>query len=998
MNILKYKSEKEIPQINPFKIVSTGFSSIKSKNYISYVNLYFNQPSISNYLTMQALSLESLFYFQKEDIGELRRIYDYYGKTFNDKKDTFEQLKIIYRYVKVLMKKGLHCLAYNNCDIMKNLSQNNKAITQNAKKDITNLLSNIEQEYEKYKVEVRNIILDQNKDNMPTPTSEEKKYIINKKWYEKWKRCKSEPAKPYEFFDNIDNFILCDTTKSVLHYETDSSISNYILKANWEENAEKIGESEYLKLKEIFKSTCDIEYSEEEYITLKILLLVEAFKPDNIRPMYIKIKKGTTFTEFKKILIRSFENAPTGNTEKYIFSFYYQKQQSSLFPLMFSYLHLKNYSTTELEKINEDVNIMNTISEIKDILIIEINSNTTDNCIKLLEENHCVHCNRELTQDNQVECNKCITSQNISHYYCSISCRQKDLTHIDYHNKVEPFLDFDYNLNILLKDQISNYKSKEKKNGKVGFRNLGNTCYMNAGLQCITHCEALSTYFLSKKHKRDNINQSNELVKQYDEFIEKIWKGNYSGSNAISPDKIRTAFVSIEDKFDDYSQHDSSEMMTDFLNNLSLQLNRNGAIQYNDLNNKNKDALFEWNKMLNKENSIIKDLFYGLANNNFKCKNCSHELDKYEEFLLLDLPIPDLPIKEEVEKMEVNWLVKDKDKDSLFKMEKKEIDFKEKATVKELKEINKDLSDVILITNKSQVIYYNDDDVIIVNSKFKDNQEGQVVFIPKDTQKEKEMITGSPLIYSITSNFSVEEWMQSNNYDFNIGDNNNVITKKCEKNADYKELLKEKDEHDIKSVGSNIGDKSINFYIEIPSSKYECVNSKTNINYTAKSEVINIIKEKKELDLYDCLNLFKENHKSYITCEKCKEIPKMTTYICKNPYYLLIHLKRFYLSGNYFRKNNVHVEFKEELNIYDYISDEYRKNLPKAFFDYELFAVNIHSGGVGGGHYYAYCKVDNEWYCFNDNSVYRASYLGEQAYVLLYKQKNPFVTETHTMK
>ena len=45
---------------------------------------------------------------------------------------------------------------------------------------------------------------------------------------------------------------------------------------------------------------------------------------------------------------------------------------------------------------------------------------------------------------------------------------------------------------------------------------------MNAGLQCITHCEALSTYFLSKKHKRDNINQSNELVEQYDDLIEKI--------------------------------------------------------------------------------------------------------------------------------------------------------------------------------------------------------------------------------------------------------------------------------------------------------------------------------------------------------------------------------------------------------------------------------------------------------------------------------------------
>ena len=1063
MNILKYKSEKEIPLINPFKTVLTGFSSIKSKDYNSYVNLYFNQPSISNYLTKQALSLESLFYFQKEDIGELRRIYDYYSETFkddikDDKRVTFEQLKIIYRYVKVLMKKGLHSLAYNNCGIMKELSSNNKAMSQDIKKDITNLLSNIEQEYEKYKESVRNSIpIDQNKDNIPTPKSEEKQYMINKKWYEQWKSCKSEPAKPYDFFDNIDNFILCDTTKPVLRYERNkSSFSNYILKDKWENNAEIIGESEYFKLKEIFKSTCDIEYSKEEYITLKILFLVESFKPDNIRPMYMKIKKGTTFEKFITILNSLFENIPTGNDK---FSFYYQKQQSSLFPLMFSYLQLEHYSTTELEK-NNDNNIMDTIqSKKEDVLIIEINSNTTGNFIKLLEENHCAHCNRELTQNNKVECNKCITSQNISHYYCSTSCRDEDKIHIDYHKKVEPFLDFDYNLNILLKEVLDsnhnielNAVQNSESNGKVGFRNLGNTCYMNAGLQCIAHCEALSTYFLSKKHKRDNINQSNELVEQYDEFIENIWN---SRSKVISPDSIRTAFVSIEDKFNDYSQHDSSEMMTDFLNNLSLQLNRNGAIKYNDLNNENKDALFEWNKMLNKENSIIKDLFYGLANNNFKCKNCSHELNNYEEFLLLDLPIPDLPIKETVVKMEVNWLVQDKY--PFFKMEKKEIDFKENATVKDLKEINKDLNfDVILITNQSQVIYYNDNDEIIVNSKLKDNQEGKVVFIQKvkrdknDTKNEKEKkemivfiyffyrnveekkeesfwdviknwftlkcccnsnmneennyenlnVTESPLIYSITPNLTFEEWMQSINQFLKREDSNNVsyARKQCEKNAKYSGLIKEIDQNDIQSVCSKIGDKSINFYIEITTSKYAYVNSKTKISYTAKSEVITTIKEKTKLDLYDCLNLFKENPKSYITCEICKEIPKMTTYISKNPYYLLIHLKRFYLSGHSFRKNNVSVEFKEELNIYDYISDEFKKDLEKSFFDYELFAVNVHSGGVGGGHYYAYCKVDNEWYCFNDSSVYKSSPFGEQAYVLLYKQKNPFVTETKTRK
>jgi len=38
---------------------------------------------------------------------------------------------------------------------------------------------------------------------------------------------------------------------------------------------------------------------------------------------------------------------------------------------------------------------------------------------------------------------------------------------------------------------------------------------------------------------------------------------------------------------------------------------------------------------------------------------------------------------------------------------------------------------------------------------------------------------------------------------------------------------------------------------------------------------------------------------------------------------------------------------------------------------YELLSVVVHSGSMGGGHYYAYIKDLNEggWYQFNDASV-----------------------------
>ncbi|XP_067645326.1 ubiquitin carboxyl-terminal hydrolase 47 isoform X2 [Eurosta solidaginis] len=52
-------------------------------------------------------------------------------------------------------------------------------------------------------------------------------------------------------------------------------------------------------------------------------------------------------------------------------------------------------------------------------------------------------------------------------------------------------------------------------------------------------------------------------------------------------------------------------------------------------------------------------------------------------------------------------------------------------------------------------------------------------------------------------------------------------------------------------------------------------------------------------------------------------------------------------------------------------SVEQRVNYDNGPYLYELFAIMIHSGSASGGHYYAYIKEfdNNEWYCFNDQSV-----------------------------
>ena len=190
----------------------------------------------------------------------------------------------------------------------------------------------------------------------------------------------------------------------------------------------------------------------------------------------------------------------------------------------------------------------------------------------------------------------------------------------------------------------------DKNHGVCGSINLGNTCFMNSSIACLSNCSELTAYFLTKNFIND-INEDNvdgaqgDLAKEWYNLLNFYWNSTNSYGN---PKKIKKIVGSKNKKFLGYNQQDSNEFMTVFLEILGEDLNRATKKVYIELKEQQKEetdidaANRFWSLHVKRNDSIVTDLFHGLFKSTITCPRCKFKNITYDPFNTLTLTIPDI--------------------------------------------------------------------------------------------------------------------------------------------------------------------------------------------------------------------------------------------------------------------------------------------------------------------------------------------------------------------
>uniref|UniRef100_A0A3B4DJC6 ubiquitinyl hydrolase 1 n=1 Tax=Pygocentrus nattereri TaxID=42514 RepID=A0A3B4DJC6_PYGNA len=590
----------------------------------------------------------------------------------------------------------------------------------------------------------------------------------------------------------------------------------------------------------------------------------------------------------------------------------------------------------------------------------------------------------------------------------------------------------------------------DKTPGVLGLKNHGNTCFMNAVVQCLSNTDLLAEY-LGLERYRSDLTGAGEVTEQLAALLRALWTLEYTPQLSVEFKVIVSKYGA---QFRGNSQHDALEFLLWLLDRIHEDVNSSSP----SMSRTSSECSHQDQPGV--RHSFVQEHFQAQYKSSLTCPHCLKQSHTFDPFLCISLPIPlrqtrplcvTLVFSSKGQRYLrvglavplfgslacLRRMVADEGKISPDQVILTEIyttgfhrsffDEDDLTSIAESDIIYAFQAPPLYIRGGSTRISGNSRNILLKILLLVCNAAGAgqqaVRFGPPFLMREDRSVSWDQLQQSILSKlyYLMINGAQPQNTRvlFKIRVVGGSISCSYLSPQDGRPLYHPAVDRALKLCGSG-GPPHVKLIVEWEHRIKDCLFGNIQEEVVKDSESVRTQQQQHvqqhSCTLDECFQLYTKEEQlapdDAWKCPHCKQLQQgmVQMSLWTLPDILILHLKRFRQVGE--RRNKLSTLVRFPLTALDMAPHVVKRSnftrLPPGWkhqaqrpetgqhaqdFLYDLYAVCNHHGGMHGGHYTAYCRnsVDGQWYGYDDSSVEpvpEGEVCTRGAYILFYQRRN----------